>query len=263
MTLYFVLDRGDRLHIAQDSHYQGSLRIYLHSIDQIIAKLFNLHVTISINDEYYVVNRREYEQLCATMRMEKDFLTIVPTIYPIKTNPCMHQMLSMQKTYELSIRLLTALQEEDAAQALTLIGSGANPNFTFWARESPLPWTKGDLWDQLPPHTFTSHSVEKYTVFLFACKKKWGSVAKLLIEIGADLSIKGEIGSLKRELSGERVALLQQHHSFVNSPPSIFTKDRWLDTYTKKQATSISPVNHTYLVQAIEPITYTHFSELL
>jgi hypothetical protein len=194
----------NRLHVANDANYQGSINSYNNGFTKSFSKLFGISSKIKINDETKCVNKKSYRKLLAALDLTpsknepmKNFDTLSCSFR--KDQGLMREHISSKKGDKLGKEFIRAILANDMQKATDLIGKGAQIDKHFWVREHHGLSFK-HLTDGLSDQSLSPFKAVRYTPFLCAVDNKNQKLRKLLEQYQANQGLTGEACEFERKI---------------------------------------------------------------
>lgn len=203
MTFNTILD--DRLHVAADVHYQGSINSYNNFFTR-LTKHVGFSSDVMIGGKVHCLNNKSYLKFLQTLGIKEANLTNLRDyrnldsldVKLISNRGTMRSHLTREKVQALGRSLVIAIQDGDIGRAKNLLSAGAEINQTFWIRQNDGQLTFGDKMTfpigQVQPFKATA-----YTPLLFAASKGLAVVDDLL-RFGADTTCEGKSYIFSRDV---------------------------------------------------------------
>jgi hypothetical protein len=126
--LYTTLD-GNDLHIASDEHYQGKVRVLQWELTKFLYKLMGLATDVVFGEHTYCVTHSSYYRFLTSHRAKEDSNDFDLKLLKVLSHGLlMKNHLSEQKSHQLGLALLKAIEEFNLLEAKRLLKQGADPN---------------------------------------------------------------------------------------------------------------------------------------
>lgn len=198
-----TLVNKNRLHVAQDAHYQGSVNSYNNGFTKAFSKLFGLSSRITINNESKFVNKKSYGKFLAALDLTpsknepmKNFDTL-PCSFR-KDQGLMREHISSKKANKLGKKFIQAILANDMQKATDLIGKGAQIDKNFWLRDRYGVSFEGITKDL--GHQSASFQAANYTPFLYAVSRNNQELKDMLQSYRANEGLTGTKWHFQRQI---------------------------------------------------------------
>ncbi len=214
-----------RTHIAQDTHYLGSVNSYNNFLTKFVAKLFRKGIDIDFSGKKRTLNRKSYQkhlqQLGITDKRVQECLSYTSLITPLP--PCqlprlgyLRDHIHHKKRNKQFNKLIHALAGKDEQKAKKAICKGAEVNQYFYLEGNRAS-------TEHPRHRLNrsegSISFIEATPLIAAVQNNTSSVADLLAQAGANLHAVGNKTEIHRHLQSiEQDTSLHHGHRVIYTP---------------------------------------------
>lgn len=200
----------NRLHVANDANYQGSINSYNNGLTKSFTRLFGFSSKITINNERKCVNNKSYQKFLtdtdANGTSVKNFDTLSCSWR--RDRGLMRDHISSRKSEKLGRQFIRSILSNNMRQAEVLIGKGAQIDKHFWLRGN-RGISFGSMTQGISQHP-VSFQAASYTPFLYAISRSDRELKDLLQRYSANERLTGTKWHFQREI------VYESSHTTVN-----------------------------------------------
>lgn len=202
---------NNRVHIAADSHYIGSVNSYNNFFTKLFSRIFQRSMSVDFEGKIININKNSYLKfirrvLSNNIKLKnfnecRVFRNITEMKEFKKQNVLMRSAISKKTADSLFRKLAQAIAKEDTAQALTMIESGAVLDTPYFFNKSNAKVTFNSDTDNLyPENKRYKFTIFKGTPLLMAAMMSNHTIVKKLKEFGANTTLQGQQYIFKRTI---------------------------------------------------------------